>query len=178
MTWGGFMLITWSRVSAEVWCLISHKNWEMGVLSSWMSAFQRDAFKVLGRDIPGWKEAFRKDLHLHLKGTAKGFICFLIEKKKSIYSKRRELRGQKAERNVFNMLPIWRTLKLARSTAAAMASQKCGGEELPQFQGRGDGREELHHVQGQGLCWSCHEEIPHMQGKRNPSKTVGTERGH
>ena len=25
---------------------------------------------------------------------------------------------------------------------------------------------------------SSHEEIPHIQGKRNPSKTVGTERGH
>ena len=23
-----------------------------------------------------------------------------------------------------------------------------------------------------------HEEIPHVQGKRNPSKTVGAERGH
>ena len=28
------------------------------------------------------------------------------------------------------------------------------------------------------LCWSSREEIPHVQGKRNPSKTVGTERGH
>ena len=28
------------------------------------------------------------------------------------------------------------------------------------------------------LCWSSHEEIPHVQGKRNPSKMVGTERGH
>ena len=28
------------------------------------------------------------------------------------------------------------------------------------------------------LCWSGHEEIPHAQGKRNPSKTVGAERGH
>ena len=27
-------------------------------------------------------------------------------------------------------------------------------------------------------CWSSHEEIPHVQGKRNPSKTVGAERGH
>ena len=23
------------------------------------------------------------------------------------------------------------------------------------------------------LCWSSREEIPHVQGKRNPSKTVG-----
>ena len=28
------------------------------------------------------------------------------------------------------------------------------------------------------LCWSSHEEIPHTQGKRNPSKMVGVTRGH
>ena len=28
------------------------------------------------------------------------------------------------------------------------------------------------------LCWSSHEEIPHAQGKRNPSKVVGVARGH
>ena len=28
------------------------------------------------------------------------------------------------------------------------------------------------------LCQSSHEEIPHVQGKRNPSKTVGVARGH
>ena len=28
------------------------------------------------------------------------------------------------------------------------------------------------------LCWSRHEEIPHAQGKRNPSKMVGVARGH
>ena len=28
------------------------------------------------------------------------------------------------------------------------------------------------------LCWSSCEEIPHTQGKRNPSKTVGVARGH
>ena len=28
------------------------------------------------------------------------------------------------------------------------------------------------------LCWSSHEEIPHAQGKRNPSKRVGVARGH
>ena len=28
------------------------------------------------------------------------------------------------------------------------------------------------------LCWSSREEIPHAQGKRNPSKTVGVTRGH
>ena len=28
------------------------------------------------------------------------------------------------------------------------------------------------------LYWSSHKEIPHDQGKRNPSKTVGVARGH
>ena len=28
------------------------------------------------------------------------------------------------------------------------------------------------------LCWSSREEIPQVQGKRNPGKRVGTERGH
>ena len=28
------------------------------------------------------------------------------------------------------------------------------------------------------LCWSGREEIPHAQGKRNPSKMVGVSRGH
>ena len=28
------------------------------------------------------------------------------------------------------------------------------------------------------LCWSSREEIPHAQGKRNPSKTAGVARGH
>ena len=28
------------------------------------------------------------------------------------------------------------------------------------------------------LCWSSHKEIHHVQGKRNPSKTVGVARGH
>ena len=28
------------------------------------------------------------------------------------------------------------------------------------------------------LCWRSHEEIPHAQGKRNPSKMVGVARGH
>ena len=28
------------------------------------------------------------------------------------------------------------------------------------------------------LCWSSHEDILHVQGKRNPSKMAGAERGH
>ena len=26
--------------------------------------------------------------------------------------------------------------------------------------------------------WSSHEEVPHIQGKRNPRETVGVARGH
>ena len=33
-------------------------------------------------------------------------------------------------------------------------------------------------VQGKGLCWSSREEIPHVPGKRNPSKMVDIARGH
>ena len=28
------------------------------------------------------------------------------------------------------------------------------------------------------FCWNSHEEIPHTQGKRNPSKMVGVAKGH
>ena len=74
----------------------------------------------------------------------------------------------------------------------------CGWEELPHIQGVAvaraqEGQEELLHVQGQegqreeipliqgkrpvpALCWSGCEEIPHVQGRRNPSKTVDVER--
>ena len=31
---------------------------------------------------------------------------------------------------------------------------------------------------GVALCWSSRKDIPHVQGKRNPSKTVGVARGH
>ena len=45
------------------------------------------------------------------------------------------------------------------------------------------GSEEIALVQGMeqraaALCWSSPEEIPHVQGKRNPSKMVGVGRGH
>ena len=44
---------------------------------------------------------------------------------------------------------------------------------------KGDG-EEILLFQGAiaVLCWSSPEEIPHAQGKRNPSKTVGVAREH
>ena len=74
------------------------------------------------------------------------------------------------------------------------------GEDQPHIQGlvaawAQEGLEELSHVEGQegrqwgdtpsprqgtmaALCWSSCEEIPHAQGKRNPSKMVGVARGH
>ena len=55
-----------------------------------------------------------------------------------------------------------------------------GWEELPHFEVKGSSREEQPHLQGavavgaqEGL-----EEILHVQGKRNPSKTIGVARGH
>ena len=47
---------------------------------------------------------------------------------------------------------------------------------MPEF--RGGGREEQPHIQGAAavLCWSSREEIPYVQGKRNPSKTVDVAR--
>ena len=47
------------------------------------------------------------------------------------------------------------------------------------FKVRRGGSEEIPLIQGKELlCWSSHEEIPHVQCKRNPSKTVGVARGH
>ena len=55
-----------------------------------------------------------------------------------------------------------------------------GQEEQPHIQGvvaaqAQEGREELLHVQDQE---GGREEIPLVQGKRNPSKMVGIARGH
>ena len=49
-----------------------------------------------------------------------------------------------------------------------MKVRKGGGEEIA-LQGKGAAA---------ALCWSSHEEIPHAQGKRNPSKMVGVATGH
>ena len=49
------------------------------------------------------------------------------------------------------------------------------------FKVRGGGGEEIPLVQGRtaaALHWSSHEEIPHVQGKRNPTEMVGVARGH
>ena len=50
----------------------------------------------------------------------------------------------------------------------------------PMSEVMGGGLEELPHVQGAvaAPCWSNCEEMPHAQGKRNPSKMVGVARGH
>ena len=50
-----------------------------------------------------------------------------------------------------------------------MKVRKGGGEEIPLVQGK---------EQAAALCWSSREEIPHTQGKRNPSKTVDVAREH
>ena len=44
-----------------------------------------------------------------------------------------------------------------------------GGEEIPLIQGK---EQRLH------FAGAASEEIPHVQGNRNPSKTVGVARGH
>ena len=49
-----------------------------------------------------------------------------------------------------------------------------GLEELFHIKVRRGGGEEIPLVQDKNSC----EEIPHVQGKRNPSKTAGVARGH
>ena len=89
--------------------------------------------------------------------------------------------------------------------AAATSCTEHGGEELPHVRGQGQ-RPRVPGCDGAGmaersyprprsgvvvrrfpsstvrsrgvLCWNSHEKIPHIQGKRNPSKTVGVARGH
>ena len=49
-------------------------------------------------------------------------------------------------------------------------------EEIPLVQHK---EQQLHFAgAAAALCWSSREEIPHIQGKRNPSKMVGVARGH
>ena len=68
-----------------------------------------------------------------------------------------------------------------KARAAAMVNKR-SQEELPHFRGQGQWpRGATPHPRSgaaAALCWSSHEEIPHIQGKRNPRKMVGTERGH
>ena len=57
-----------------------------------------------------------------------------------------------------------------------------GNDGLPQAQGQGWWPRGATPHRRKGavavLCWSSHEERPHVQGKRNPSKMAGTEIGH
>ena len=50
------------------------------------------------------------------------------------------------------------------------------------FKVRKGGRDEIPLIQGEeqwaALCWSSHEDIPQVQGRRNPSKMVGVLEGH
>ena len=51
----------------------------------------------------------------------------------------------------------------------------------PMSKVKGRGREATPHSRSgaaAALCWNSCEEIPHVQGKRNSSKTVGAERRH
>ena len=79
-------------------------------------------------------------------------------------------------------------------------ARRGGQEDQPHVQGAvaawaQESQEDLSHAEGQegwgwgdtprprygaaaALCWSSHEEIPHAQGNRNPSKMVGVARGH
>ena len=52
---------------------------------------------------------------------------------------------------------------------------------MPVGQPKRGGGEEIALIQGAAmaaLCWSSLEDIPHAEGKRNPSKMVGVARGH
>ena len=57
----------------------------------------------------------------------------------------------------------------AQRSYPTLKVRKGSSEEIPLIQGKGAVA---------ALCWSSREEIPHAQGKRNPSKTVGVARGH
>ena len=60
-----------------------------------------------------------------------------------------------------------------------MAAQAQEGlDELLNVQVRRFDGEEIPLLQSKALCWSIREEIPHVQGKRNPTKMVGVARGH
>ena len=82
---------------------------------------------------------------------------------------------------------------VSRSAPAATDRAEAWPEELPLAKVRvGDGERQAARAQERlrgatprprsgaaaALCWSSREEIPHVQGKRNPSKTVGVARGH
>ena len=55
---------------------------------------------------------------------------------------------------------------------------KFQGKSCPQSAGKKQTPSQSKVRRAAALCWSSHEEIPLVQGKRNPSKTVGVARGH
>ena len=63
---------------------------------------------------------------------------------------------------------------VVQKCAAALAVQKRGREELPQILGQEWQPRENTLLPRYGavvaLYWSMHEEIPHVQGKRNPRR--------
>ena len=67
----------------------------------------------------------------------------------------------------------------AQGVVAARAQE--GLEEPSHVEGQEGRQEEIPLIQVKEqrlLCWSSREEIPHAQGKRNPSKMVGVARRH
>ena len=58
---------------------------------------------------------------------------------------------------------------LAERSYSTFKVSRGGCEEIPLVQGK---------EQAAALCWSSLEEIPHGQGKRKSSKTVGVKKGH
>ena len=58
--------------------------------------------------------------------------------------------------------------KRAKTSYSTFKVRRGGCEEILSSKVRSSG----------SLCWSGREDISHVQGKRNPSKTVGVARGH
>lgn len=48
----------WSQEPTEIRLLLSHRNWEIGLLAPLIFTFQRDGFQVLEKDIP-WSSSLQ-----------------------------------------------------------------------------------------------------------------------
>ena len=77
-------------------------------------------------------------------------------------------------------LNIWKfTVHACWSLACRIRNGSCAAQELPHFQGQDQwprgATPRPRWGAAASLCWSNCQEIPHIQGKRNPSKMVGTE---
>ena len=85
--------------------------------------------------------------------------------------------GAAAERSNPTSKQRWlRGCRRAKRSYSTFKVRRGSCEETPLVQGK----EQWLRFAGAvaALCWSSHEEIPHVQGKRNPSKTVGVAREH